>query len=281
MIPQPSITEWRSHAPWIESHQVEQDLVLSKALVQIFSDQMLKEAFAFRGGTALQKLIFTTPNRYSEDIDLVQVRREPIGDSLNALRALLDPWLGKPRVDRKEARVTLLYRFQSEVAPVVSMRLKVEINTGEHFVILSQRRKSFQVQSSWFQGKAEVLTYEPEELLGTKLRALYQRKKGRDLYDMSMALRHLDGLDCAKVVHCFAGYMKHAGASVSRAQYESNLSLKLSDVAFTEDILPLLAPGAPAFDPQQEAAAVMENFISLLPGDPWKGPGEMKRERKS
>lgn len=271
MIPQSFIVEWRSQAPWIESHQVEQDLVLSKALVQIYSDPLLKEAFAFRGGTALQKLMFSTPHRYSEDIDLVQVRKEPIGDALNALRNLLDPWLGKPGVDRKEARVTLKYRFQSEVEPVVPMRLKIEINTGEHFSVLPPQRKTIQVKSSWFQGEADVLTFQIEELLGTKLRALYQRKKGRDLYDMSMAIQHIKGLDCAKTVDCFQRYMKHQELSISRAQYESNLHGKLSDAAFTEDIQPLLAPGAPKFDPQVEGETVKAKILSLLPGDPWKG----------
>ena len=55
----------------------------------------------------MQKLFFDPPTRYSEDIDLVQVRQEPIGDAIDAIRKLLDPWLGEPRRERKKSRVTL------------------------------------------------------------------------------------------------------------------------------------------------------------------------------
>lgn len=97
MIPRDYITEWRRHAPWVQDYQVEQDLIISRALVEIFSDSHLQSALAFRGGTALYKLHIRPPARYSEDIDLVQIRAEPIGTTLNALREHLDPWLGRPQ----------------------------------------------------------------------------------------------------------------------------------------------------------------------------------------
>ncbi len=250
---------------------MEQDLVLSKALVQIFSDPLFKESFAFRGGTALQKVIFEKPTRYSEDIDLVQVKVEPIGNALNALKDLIDPWLGKPKITRKDSRVTLIYRFMSEMPPISSLRLKIEINTGEHFSVFPLQHRLFKLESSWFQGEALIPVYTIEELLGTKLRALYQRRKGRDLYDMSMALQHIKNLDCAKVVECFQRYMEHQGVNVSRAQYEANLHENINDSTFIEDITPLLAPGAPSYDSKSESAVVNEKFISLLSGDPWKG----------
>lgn len=49
MIPRDYITEWRAQAPWIQDSQVEQDLVMSRALVEIFSDLLLRETLAFRG----------------------------------------------------------------------------------------------------------------------------------------------------------------------------------------------------------------------------------------
>lgn len=56
MIPQPIITAWRNRAPWAEFAQVEQDLVLTRAVIEIYSDPLLSSMFAFRGGTAMQKL---------------------------------------------------------------------------------------------------------------------------------------------------------------------------------------------------------------------------------
>ena len=78
MIPRDYITEWRSVAPWVEDSQVEQDLVISRALVEIFSHPLLKESLAFRGGTALYKLHIRPPARYSEDIDFVQIVAEAL-----------------------------------------------------------------------------------------------------------------------------------------------------------------------------------------------------------
>ncbi len=96
MIPRANITAWRTIAPWPSNEQVEQDLVISRVLVEIFSNRIVAEQTAFRGGTALHKLYFREANRYSEDIDLVQKEPGPIGESINAIRKNLDPWLGKP-----------------------------------------------------------------------------------------------------------------------------------------------------------------------------------------
>lgn len=105
MIPRDYITEWRAQAPWVQDFQVEQDLVISRALVEIFAHPLLGESLAFRGGTALYKLHLKPPARYSEDIDLVQVHSGPAGPAMDALRAVLDPWLGAPRWKQSKGRV--------------------------------------------------------------------------------------------------------------------------------------------------------------------------------
>ncbi|HEY8368234.1 MAG TPA: nucleotidyl transferase AbiEii/AbiGii toxin family protein [Thermodesulfobacteriota bacterium] len=268
MIPRAFITQWRASAPWPEDAQVEQDLVISRALVEIFSDPVLSVALAFRGGTALHKLFLAPPARYSEDIDLVQVVAGPAGPILDAVRKLLDPWLKEPRVDRTPHSVRLTYRFPSEVPPVVQLRLKVEINTREHFSVLGFERKRFAVENGWFSGRAEVQTYRLEELLGTKLRALHERKKGRDLFDLSMALtKHAP--DPSDIVECFRRYLEQEGKHVSRAEFERSFAAKLGDPAFHTDVRSLLAPGSP-YDPNGAARTVYETLVARIPGEPWK-----------
>lgn len=110
MSPPDSITEWRAHAPWVTDVQVEQDLVIRRALVELFSRPLVASALAFRGGTALYKLHLVPAARYSEDIDLVQIEAGPIGPVLKEVRAALDPWLGEPSWKQSEGRVTLNYR---------------------------------------------------------------------------------------------------------------------------------------------------------------------------
>lgn len=107
MIPQANITAWRANAPWPDDAQVEQDLVLTRAVIQLFSDPALAGKIAMRGGTALHKLFMSPALRYSEDIDLVQVEPGPIGPILDAIRAQLDPWLGKARANHSEGNVSL------------------------------------------------------------------------------------------------------------------------------------------------------------------------------
>ncbi len=271
MIPRAFITEWRSVAPWSSDAQVEQDLVISRALLEIYSDPFLASELAFRGGTALHKLFLRPPSRYSEDIDLVRRSPGPIGPVVDALRSRLDPWLGRPQRKRGPGGVALFYRFESELAPVTPLRLKIEINTREHFTVLGFLSRAFAVESRWFAGSAEVVTYRPEEMLGTKLRALHQRKKGRDLFDLALALERIPSLDPPTVVRCFEEYVKRDGGRVTRAEFERNLSLKAQDREFMSDLGPLLADSGRGYDSLAALKAVRERLVRLLPAEPWKG----------
>lgn len=270
MIPRDYITAWRANVPWVEDSQVEQDLIISRTLVEIYSDRELASNLAFRGGTALHKLHFRPPARYSEDIDLVQVRAGAIGPALTALHKKLDPWLGEPQRNQSEGRVTLNYRLLSEDAPPLRLRLKVEINSREHFTVFGYKKVSFTVDSRWFRGSAKIVTYELEELLATKLRALYQRRKGRDLFDLAVALENTK-VDPERIVKAFGEYMHHEGHKVTRAQFERSLAAKLRNVQFVADIGPLLAVSY-KYDRDKAAEVVLNQLVALLPGQPWKKP---------
>ncbi len=269
MIPAGEIAEWRQQAPWSQDLQVEQDLILSRALVELFEQPTVARSLALRGGTALFKLQIRPALRYSEDIDLVQLAPEPIGPTLDAIRQALDPWLGNPKRKFNEGRVTLVYRMASEGPPPLPLRLKIEINTREHFSVFGVKSYPFAVRSRWFDGEAAVASFHLEELLATKLRALYQRKKGRDLFDLVVALERLE-IDLERVIRALSRYLEHDGARVSRAQFEKNLRSKLMDPRFTSDLRPLLAPGID-WDFEEGAAFVRESLGELLPGEPWKG----------
>lgn len=269
MIPRDYITQWRERAPWSEDFQVEQDLIISRALVEMFSDPVLATALAFRGGTALYKLYLTPPARYSEDIDLVQVAPGPAGALMDGLRGALDPWLGEARWKQSQGRVTFGYRFLSEDVPAMRLRLKVEINTREHLAVLGFTKRSFSVGSRWYSGMAEITTFELDELLATKLRALYQRRKGRDLFDLAMGLA--DGrIDAERIVAGFGAHMEREGHPVTRAMFERNLAGKVGDTQFNADMSALLRTGF-EWRPIEAARTVSERLIALLPGEPWKG----------
>lgn len=269
MIPWDYVTEWREQAPWALDVQVEQDLVLSRAIVEIYNDASLAKGLAIRGGTALYKLHLRPLVRYSEDIDLVQITPEPIGATMDAIRARLDPWLGAPRRQLHEGRVILVYRFASDSVPPMPIRLKLEINSREHFTVLGHVQVPFRVASRWFTGDAMVTTFAMDELAGTKLRALYQRKKGRDLFDLWLALdRGL--LHPEAVVACFLHYMDQGRTPVSRAELEANLAAKAETRAFQDDVRLLLAAGL-HYDSDVAFEVVQRELAARIPGDPWKG----------
>jgi len=268
VIPLDYITEWRRQVPWALDRQVEQDLILSRVIVEVFSVPRLAEKISFRGGTALYKLFLQPPARYSEDIDLVQISPEPIGLLLDDIRGQLDSWLGKPKRIAREGRVLLIYRAFSEEQPLLPLRVKIEINTREHFFVFGMEKREFNVHSRWYSHGATVNTFRLEELLGTKLRALYQRKKGRDLFDLYLAGRSLK-CNFNQVAECFQQYLEYADLKVSRAEFERNLRQKEMDQAFLSDTAVLIAPGVP-WDFAEAFEFVRRELISLLPGKPAK-----------
>ena len=272
MIPRAHITAWRKTAPWPDNTHVEQDLVLSRALVEMSNRPVVAEQAVLRGGTALHKLFFQPPARYSEDIDLVQREAGPIGPLINDVRATLDPWLGIPKWKTGHGRFTLYYRFDTTFEPSVRMRVKLEINTREHLAVGGFTSREFSVSNPWFSGSAEVATYHLSELLGTKLRALYQRKKGRDLFDLSLGLNHPE-VDLDDLVAAFQQYISFGGTPITRAQFEANMAAKMSDPTFLDDVPGLLRTGID-YDPVDAWAGVHSAIITKLPGRPWKGDGE-------
>jgi len=131
MIPAQNIVAWSHVAPWAEQRQIEQDLIISRALVDMFSDPFLSEELRFRGGTALNKLHFPRPLRYSEDIDLVRTSHGGIGPILDRMREVLEPWLGQAQFVQSQIAPKLKFRVNAEDGSDAPIRLKVEINTRE------------------------------------------------------------------------------------------------------------------------------------------------------
>jgi predicted nucleotidyltransferase component of viral defense system len=229
MIPQAVLTYWRAnHAPWSGDDQVEQDLIISRALVELYSDKLISDSLAFRGGTALNKLFLPAMSRYSEDIDLVQIRAEPIGPVMTNIRHALR-WLGKPQYKQSKERVTFYYSYQAEPPLEKPMRLKVEISTVEAFTVYGYEDRPFEVKSEWFFGKADIRTFTLEELLSTKLRALYQRKKGRDLFDPWLC-KILLKVDQDKVISGFI----HSNQSWEHLHVSESLTRSIALAQFVE-----------------------------------------------
>jgi predicted nucleotidyltransferase component of viral defense system len=282
LIPRAFIQAWSEKAPWPDLRQIEQDLIISKALCDLFSAPALQGKIAFRGGTAINKLLFAKPLRYSEDIDLVQLEAEPIKSTVDAMRTALG-WLGKPTFAHGKHSVHLVYSFTPEADETSTFKLKVEMNTREHKSLHDVVQMPFAMDNPWHTADVEIATYTPDELFSTKLRALLQREKNRDLFDLHHGLDQLQ-LDPALVVSGCEYYLAGQGLTISRATAEERMLKKLTR-NLIEDIRPLLPPGV-SYDEDTALRAferVWRDLIARMKGEPWKlteqALGELRAEK--
>ncbi len=117
-----------------------------------------------------------------------------------------------------------------------------------------------------------------EELFGTKLRALLQRRKNRDIFDLHEGMMQ-GGLDAEQVIACFDYYLGLEGGSISRAEAEQRMLRKL-ERSLIEDVVPLLPAGVEFTD--RDAIEAFESIWNLLitkiKGDSWKLTGQAVQE---
>ena len=283
MIPAQNIIAWGNNVPWAEQRQVEQDLIISRAIVDIFSAPLLSAELRFRGGTALNKLHFAVPLRYSEDLDLVRTANGPIGPILDGIRGVLEPWLGRAQFDQSPVAPKLRFRVDAEdqtaAAPI---RLKVEINTREITAFDPPNAIPFRVKNPWFTGAVDVPTFSREEMLATKLRALLQRDKGRDLFDLAHALDEFKGLDAARLVACFGAYLEQSGQALTRAQAQERMFAKLANPRFLTDMRPLLpAAQSDLLTDDFDEGRVQKGLRADHRPDPWRSVGEARRNERA
>ncbi len=220
------------------TEHIEQDLVISRVLVDLYNHPHVKDTLVFRGGTALNKLFIHPPARYSEDIDFVQKNPDPIGKTIDAIRELLKPWLGDPNWKITQRSAKMIYKYKSINKTLA--KLKIEINTTEHFQVLPLKTVPFSMDAVWFKGSASIITYEMDELIATKLRALYQRRKGRDFFDI-WYVTECDLINLDRVLEIFYQYCRYSNVNITGEAFLKNLELKKNHRDFRMDMSVLLS----------------------------------------
>ncbi|WP_419943677.1 nucleotidyl transferase AbiEii/AbiGii toxin family protein [Candidatus Poriferisodalis sp.] len=210
--------------------------MLSRLIVEIARHPLLGQELVFRGGTCLHKLWLDRPWRYSEDLDYVRRSGGGIGGVLDAIREIAQA-VGFDNVQTETRTQHPKARLRAQYEGGGPFRIKVEINTFERSPAQPIVTRPSVVDSPWFQGEADVQTSCAPELIATKIRALYQRSKGRDLFDIWLAVDHLR-LDPAEIAACFEIY-RPAGWTTDLAK--TNLDEKFADGAFVTDLDQLIA----------------------------------------
>ncbi len=264
MIPAAHITHWAAGAPWPTRQQVEQDLILSRLIVEFARHPLLGRELALRGGTCLHKLHLPTALRYSEDLDYVRTTAGPIGEIVDAIRDTTAE-IGLVERSRKIKHGMATYVCRAEAEDGGTIRVKIETNVEEITPHLDRAELPYAVASPWFAGEATVGTFALDELLATKLRALYQRRKGRDLFDLWHALVALD-VDDAQIV---AGLEHYMGADAfTFPQLAQNLAAKLHDPDFVGDLAGLVTTMPDDYALDAAADLVMQRLGARLRNAP-------------
>lgn len=256
MIPDNSITEWSAHAPWATRVQIEQDLLLSRLMIEIGNNDYLGKDLILRGGTCLHKLHLPTPYRYSEDLDYVRENTSGIKDTFTELGRIASN-IGFDT--STELNMIPKFFMRTTASDGSKIKVKIEINARERTFAHPRIRLKHTVASSWFSGSAEILTFQVEEMVATKIRALYQRRKGRDLFDFWLALNVLN-LEPTAIVSSFACY----NPGFTARQSITNLREKLQKKDFREDLSLMLTEWPVGYQIDQAAEELIEKALSRI-----------------
>jgi len=258
------ITQWSIRAPWPERQQIEQDLVLSRLILEITSDPLLGEELAFRGGTCLHKLHLPTALRYSEDLDYVRSTQGGIGPYIDALRGITER-VGLTEKSRELTGEMAHFICTAPAEDGGEIRVKIEINIAETESFLPRITRPYAVDSRWWSDQANASTFQIEELMSTKLRALYQRRKGRDLFDLWHALTDLHP-DEQLVIDGLAHYM--GDEIFTYRELSANLAAKLAHPDFLADLNTLIVGQPSDYDILAAADLLMERLGARLKNAP-------------
>lgn len=277
-ITRQDILAHQAMVPWAAQHQVEQDLLLCRAMVALFDDKFLSAQIAMRGGTLLHKAHLAPPARYSEDIDLVVVGTRPPDHIRRAIRRVLTNVLGAPKASVwdtlalairntvKPSRVLrMTYAMRSIIEPNRALGIVIEANVTER----KPHRDVVELPFSFpFRDKpvqSRIKGFDIHEMLGTKMRAMFQRKRGRDLFDLFWALtKSPTPVDPAAIIASFEHYLKQEGTKAGRSEFIGILDNHLKDRGFCSDMQPLLRTDI-HYDPQAAGKYVKTHLLNLLP----------------
>jgi len=264
--------------PWPDQSQVEQDLLLCQAMVALFDDKFLKSQIAMRGGTLLHKVQLMPSARYSEDIDLVVVGTRPGNHIRLAILRVLADVLGKPvkpiwdkigLAIRNAVKPSRILRITYLVPSIIKRGQPLEICVEANVTERKTHRAVVEIPFSFpFRDKivqTHIKGFDIHEMLATKMRALFQRKRGRDLFDIYWALTNSPTpIKPKEIIASFKYYMDLEGTKAGRDEFVGNLENQLKDREFCADTKALLRTDI-SYDPQVAGRYVKSHLLKLLP----------------
>ena len=258
---------------------------LADVLKFMESDELLSEAIALKGGTAINLTIFDLP-RLSVDIDLdycgsidrekMLADRDVITDKISKYMSA-NGYTLSPKSKNYHALDSFVYEYVN--CGGVKDNVKIEINYMLRCHVLPVARR--EVKLPWNEEKLTVLSVAPLEIFASKTVALLTRTAPRDLYDMFNMVKYglFDESEEAMLRKC-AVFYGAIGAECPPERFEIDNVGNVSKQQIKRDLDPVLRKGE-RFDLEMAQKKVCEYLASLLvPTEEeekfWKAFGEGK-----
>jgi len=189
----------------LDMHVVEKDYVLGWLLAGIAASPDLSESWVFKGGTCLKKCYFET-YRFSEDLDFTVTVEAQLDENylLKAFRQMVK-WIYEQsgiEIPGEQIRFKLSVFDEGRYAegrvyyagPLLQKRnlarIKFDLTSKEKVVLPPQKRAVHHPYSDCPDNGIYALSYCFEEVFAEKMRALAERERPRDLYDVVHLYRH-------------------------------------------------------------------------------------------
>lgn len=241
---------------------------LADVLKFMESDELLSEAIALKGGTAINLTIFDLP-RLSVDIDLDYCRsidREKMLADRDIITDKISKYMNangytlSPKSKNYHALDSFVYEYVN--CGGVKDNIKIEINYMLRCHVLPVARR--EVKLPWNEEKLTVLSVAPLEIFASKTVALLTRTAPRDLYDMYNMVKYglFDESEEAMLRKCTVFYSA-IGAECPPERFELDNVGNVSKQQIKRDLDPVLRKGE-RFDLEIAQKEVCEYLASVL-----------------
>jgi len=255
------LKNWADEQGFADLTLTELDYRLTKTLEMIYQDSFLSERLYLKGGTVINKVYLGESSRLSVDLDFNHIgQKEQVLKERQTIRERIVNLLKKQdssysvRWKRRYPQTTIKAKYKTLSGQ--SQRLKVEISHIERFPILKSVKQRLKTPT----GQVSITTYQLEELTATKLRAFFERLKGRDVYDLHFIFK----LGLQKVVtrKMFLYYFYRSRKVFNPKIHYKDLAMRYSSDKYVDDVTNFINPKV-KFSLKEASNQIIKDFSFL------------------
>lgn len=246
MIPQEAISQWNDIVPWDDYRLVEQDLALTRLIIDIAVHPVLCDKLSLKGGTCLHKLWLPKPWRYSEDLDYNRIVASDPLEITNSLREVASD-VGFSDISFNQSKLFLhlwmIDAFEDEQRFQVKIDIQREIESDSS----AYQYRHIALDNPWYSNQASVRANTAEDIIASKVLASFQRSRPRDLFDIWAAVK-ADIVTYEGVASRFASYRPDSPERWNTGRVSRSLIDKLNAPSYIAEMEQISAYAPFAYD---------------------------------